>query len=254
MIYITKSGVYKKIGDALLTIDGVHRKVVDAFITKSGVYRRIPIKRVEIPTIEQLFSVMVCDDIVGRNSSSSGSLNIELPTEYPFYIMGFCNDAMSVNKFTGPQQVELLTGNVKADQYGAITATGYTAKNSFGATIARVSFPGYSEEQIDGAIKSIIFRIRSGTNSSDKVSIRRIVTEPQIRADHIFIGAYNDALALWKDGSYIFLRDSTSAKSKRRGLIQDVEEDRWVFTPGLSSLGRDFYPASVYGWTLIAVT
>ena len=145
------------------------------------------------PTITELLTDINVIQRNGRNNTATGTFymaNSYIPTTGLSYMFSICNGYMGIWKFKNG--VITTTPVVKMDaSYGGLhhrTATnynywyylngGYTTSTSdggsavYGGTLALVSFPSYTEAEIDKALSRVTYTRLTGENSSEQQNIR----------------------------------------------------------------------------------
>lgn len=145
-------------------------------------------------TFPALMSVAVLDSrlstpINGRNANSKNTFSLQLPSSRTvgdyYYIFSFCNGYCSFYKicYQGslilPYETYIANrisgsyGNLYNDQNRRLyySDSGNSSTEVYGATLVALSFPGYTETQIDNILVNATLTRLAGRNASSTASV-----------------------------------------------------------------------------------
>lgn len=167
-------------------VNGVARKVKKGYIGINGVARMFYSSEASLDDL--MADIRIVEDgsgnslIVGRNSSGRAYLNFN---RYPaaagdYYVFSFCNGYMSISKatYTGASSTgysNLTTLFQSNASYGNAclysesiyySDTGSSRTRVYGATLAVVEFPSYSNDEVDAVLGALTPGMRAGRNSA----------------------------------------------------------------------------------------
>lgn len=166
-----------------------------------------------LPKLDELFADMNIIYVTGKGSSTTARVNITqqdastyIPTSGVCYILSFCNGYLGVWKVvnkviqsTPIKQIDTQYGGIvyinNSGTYCSYYDNGYHESTSstagtviYGATLALVEFPSYSDKQIDAVLSAGTYSRLAGRNASSSAYVR---TDNKSHAYYIAVKASN---------------------------------------------------------------
>lgn len=167
------------------------------------------------PSLDDLMADLNIAWCIGRDSA--GSDNVYYGLNKGTYVLSFCNGYGSIIKINGDgvlptvvKEVNSYTAHITtptshgkfyySDRLGD-SSTIYT--DVYGATLAGISFPSYSDEQVENCLGAITtWKRRTGRDSSSSSTLSASISSNASAGSYVFC-AYSSSLVLYRGAEII---------------------------------------------------
>ena len=184
-VYLRNSTIKTKIKDLYIGVGGIPKKVLVGYVGINNNGNNVPKIFFDNHRVKELFADMVQVQNITRNYSETGivSINQSGYTSGLYYLFVFYNGYMSLYKIKNG--VLSLTSLATAAPYArAISTTSFftpiwalsnsnnTSTAVYGGSLILVSFPHFTEEEIDNRLNYAVLYRYGGVNDSSRTSLQ----------------------------------------------------------------------------------